>query len=397
VARRLLPLVVLTAALLAGCGTDPVAQPPAPGPTSSSPDPTPSPTPGPTATPTPVDPVAQAIAGLDRRAQVAQLFVVGVPADDPDEAEALVRDTGVGGVFLRGRSSAGAAALAGATGSWAALTSGPRPWVAADQEGGQVQTLSGPGFPALPPAVEQGRLAPAALADLADGLGSSLAAAGVDLDLAPVADVVPAGTEEGNAPIGHFDRQYGSTAEQVRAAVGPVLRGLDAHGVTGTLKHFPGLGRVTANTDTTARVVDDVTTADDPQVRLFGELAGAAEQPFVMMSTAVYTRLDGSAPAAFSRAVVTGLLREQLGFDGVVISDDLATAEAVQDVSPGQRAVRFLAAGGTLVLVNRTDPAQQMIDAVLAEDAADPGFAATVDDAVRTALTAKARAGLLPG
>jgi beta-glucosidase-like glycosyl hydrolase len=388
VARRLLPLVVLTAGLLAGCGTDPAAQP-APGPTST-------PLPPPTSTPTPLDPVAAAIAGLDRRAQVAQLFVVGVPADDPDEAEDLVHDTGVGGVFLRGRSSAGVAQLAEATGSWPALTDGPRPWVAADQEGGQVQTLSGPGFPDLPEAVEQGRLAPGALAELADGLGSSLAAAGVDLDLAPVTDVVPAGTAADNDPIGHFGRQYGSTAAEVRAAVGPVLQGLGAHGVTGTLKHFPGLGRVTANTDTTERVVDDVTTADDPQVQLFGELAGAPEQPFVMMSTAVYTRLDDSAPAAFSRAVVTGLLREQLGFDGVVISDDLATAEAVQDVDPGQRAVRFLAAGGTLVLVNRTDPAEQMIDAVLAEDAADPGFAATVDDAVRTALTAKARAGLLP-
>ena len=403
--RRLVPLVLVTSALLAACGSAPaapVAQPtaaPATSPTAApAPEPTPSPATTPAATtPAPVDLVAQALARLDRRQQVAQLFVVGVPTGDLGAADALVRDTGVGGVFLRGRSSAGAAALRESTSRWAQLAAGPRPWVAADQEGGQVQTLSGPGFPALPEAVEQGRLVPDALATLADGLGSSLAGAGVDLDLAPVADVVPAGTEQGNAPIGYFGRQYGSTAEQVGAAVGPVVRGLGAHGVTATLKHFPGLGRVSGNTDTTARVGDDVTTAHDPQVALFGELARAPEHPFVMMSTAVYTRLDDSAPAAFSRAVVTGLLRERLGFAGVVISDDLARAQAVQSVSAGQRAVRFLAAGGTLVLIVDAALAPGMIDAVLDEAAADPGFAAAVDAAVRTALTAKARAGLLPG
>jgi beta-N-acetylhexosaminidase len=167
--------------------------------------------------------------------------------------------------------------------------------------------------------------------------------------------------------------------------------------VTATLKHFPGLGRVTANTDTTAGVTDTVTTRHDGQVAAFAALASARAEPFVMMSTAVYTELDPTEVAAFSPAVVTGVLREQLGFDGVVISDDMANAASVAHLPVGERAVRFLAAGGTLVLT--IDPATlpPMLEAVLARDAADPAFAARIDEAVRTALEAKARAGLLPG
>ena len=218
----------------------------------------------------------------------------------------------------------------------------------------------------------------------------------MNLDLAPVVDIVPAGTETANPPIGAFDRQYGSTAAVVVPAAGAVVDGLSAHGVTATLKHFPGLGRVQANTDTTADVVDSTTTADDEQVAAFADLARSPADPFVMVSSARYTQLDPDAQAAFSPIVLTDLLRGQLGFDGVVISDDFGLATAVQDLPPGERAVRFLAAGGTLVLT--VDPAivPTMIDAVLARADADPAFATTVDAAVHTALLAKERAGLLP-
>jgi beta-glucosidase-like glycosyl hydrolase len=347
------------------------------------------------ATPTPPDPVEDALAGLDRRQQVAQLFVVGVPLSDLGAGDALVQE-GVGGVFLRGRSQAAVADLAAATSRWASTAPGPRPWVAADQEGGRVQALSGPGFALLPPADEQGRMPTDQLATLADELGSSLSAAGVTLDLAPVVDVVPPGTEAGNAPIGAHGRHYAGSAEEVVAAAGEIVRGMAAHGVTATLKHFPGLGNVRGNTDTTAHVVDDVLTADDPQVAAFGTLARSPARPFVMLSTAVYARIDAAAPAAFSPVVVTDLLRGRLGFDGVVVSDDLADARAVHDVEVGERAVRFLAAGGTLVLTVDAATLPRMVEAVLARDAADPAFGQLIDRAVRTALEAKVHTGLLP-
>src|SRR3954471_20558069 len=339
--------------------------------------------------------VVAALAALDRRAQVAQLFVVGVPLSGLAAGDALVAG-GVGGVFLRGRSTASTADIAAVTGRWAAAAPGVRPWVAADQEGGQVQTLQGPGFGDLPSALAQGRLPPTALDTLVDGMGASLADAGVTLDLAPVADVVPAAGAASNAPIGAFDRQYGSTAAEVVSAAGAVVRGLGAHDVTATLKHFPGLGSVRENTDVSADVIDDSIATDDERVAAFGVLSRSPARPFVMVSSATYELIDPSAPAVFSPVVISDVLRGDLGFRGVVITDDVGSAKAVQDVAPGDRAVRFFEAGGTLVLTVTSSVLQEMQDAVLARDAADPDFARKVDTAVRTALVAKARAGLLP-
>jgi beta-N-acetylhexosaminidase len=338
--------------------------------------------------------VATALEGLDDRGRVAQLFLVGVQLDDVGSGDALAED-GLGGLFMAGRSQAPTADLAETTARWQSLAPGPALWIAADQEGGAVQTFKGPGFDRLPAAAEQGALPPEQLADMARAMGDQLAAAGVNLNLAPVVDVVPAGSEAGNAPIGAFDRQYGSTGPAVTAAAGAVVDGLAAAGVTATLKHFPGLGRVTTNTDTNAGVVDGVTTADDEQVAAFGALAASPARPFVMVSSATYQQIDPSEQAAFSRVVLTDLLRDRLGFDGVVLTDDVGNAEAVQDVDAGQRAVRFIEAGGTMVLTVDAAIVPDMIDAVLARSAADPQFAAQVEAAVTTALTAKARAGLL--
>jgi beta-N-acetylhexosaminidase len=377
--------VVGSLLLLTACANPTASTGVAPSTSSAAPSPTPTPEP---------DPVAEALADLDRRDQVAQLIVVGVALTDLSPADGFVAD-GVGGVFLQGRSSIPADELATETARWAESAPGPRPWIGVDQEGGAVQTLSGPGFADLPSALRQGRMSAEELAILADDMGASLSSAGINLNLAPVVDVVPGGTEDANAPIGAWDRQYGSTAEDVVRAAGAVADGLAAHGVTPTLKHFPGLGRVQENPDKAGNVTDDVTTRDDDQVAAFSTLAGSDAEPFVMMSSATYTRIDPSAPAAFSPVIVGDLLRGQLGFDGVVISDDIGAAQAVQDIPVDERAVRYLEAGGTLMLTMDANAVDEMIDAVLARAGSDPEFSATVDAAVRTALTAKAEAGLL--
>jgi beta-glucosidase-like glycosyl hydrolase len=386
--RHRAALLCVVALLLTACSSDrPTARRAETPPTSTAPT---------TEPPGPEERVDDVLAGLDRRAQVAQLFLVGVPLDDLDSGDALAQE-GMGGLFLAGRSDAPATELAATAERWQSLAPGPGLWLAVDQEGGDVQSLRGPGFDPLPSALEQAALPPAELAALAQRMGTALRDAGLNLDLAPVADVVPAGTEAANEPIGAFDRHYGTTAESVVAAAGAVVDGLAQAQVTATLKHFPGLGQVRGNTDDTADVTDPATTADSEQVAVFAELARSPAEPFVMVSSATYPQLDPAEQAAFSPAVVTGLLRERLGFGGVVVSDDLGSARAVRDVPPGERAVRFLAAGGTLVLTVEPAIVPEMIDAVLARSDADPAFAATVDDAVRTALLAKDRAGLLPG
>jgi beta-glucosidase-like glycosyl hydrolase len=387
-------LVVLAAACSPGTG----------GPTSSRTSTrtsaTPSTGPATTAAPSPASgpeaAVAAAVAGMDARTKVAQLFIGGVRLDQLSAGTQLA-GSGIGGIFLAGRSRTPAADLGATVAGWQSAAPGPGLWVAADQEGGKVQTLRGPGFAVLPTAQAQGALPPAELAGLADGLGGSLSTAGVNLDLAPVVDVVPAGTEQSNPPIGVFARQYGSTPEAVVAAAGTIVTGLAAHGVTSTLKHFPGLGRVQQNTDTTAQVIDDTTTAGDAQVAAFGQLAASPARPLVMVSSATYTRIDPTTQAVFSPVVITDLLRGRLGFAGPIMSDDVGNAKAVRAVPAGDRAVRFLAAGGTLVLTVDAKLVPGMIAAVLARSGTDPAFAAQVDAAVHTALLAKARAGLLSG
>ena len=238
---------------------------------------------------------------------------------------------------------------------------------------------------------------PLELAGLADRLGASLDSAGVNVDLAPVADVVPAGTEQANPPIGVFDRQYGSTPDVVVAAAGTVIGGLAAHGVTATLKHFPGLGRVQQNTDTTAHVVDGTTTAADDQVAAFGSLAHSPAHPFVMVSSAIYTRIDPATrgrllpPRAHRPAAPAARVhrrdhhrrhRQRKGRPG-------GAPGRARGPVPGRR--RHARAH------RRPAPVPQMIDAVLARSDSDPAFAAHVDAALHTALLAKARAGLLGG
>jgi beta-N-acetylhexosaminidase len=114
-----------------------------------------------------------------------------------------------------------------------------------------------------------------------------------------------------------------------------------------------------------------------------------------MMSLAYYHRIDPAHPAAFSRLIIAQVLRGDLGFDGVVMSDDLANAQQVARWSPGVRAVRFVAAGGDLVLAvdPRTLPA--MYAAVLHRAQQDPGFRTLVKASALRVLRLKQARGLL--
>ena len=101
-----------------------------------------------------------------------------------------------------------------------------------------------------------------------------------------------------------------------------------------TAKHFPGLGRVTGNTDTTAGVTDTVTTRTSTDITPF-RAAISAGAHLLMVSSAYYSRIDASHPAVFSPTVIRGMIRGDLGFTGVVISDDLGNAKQVAAWSPG--------------------------------------------------------------
>jgi beta-N-acetylhexosaminidase len=349
-------------------------------------------------------PVAPAQAALDRMTlpqQVGQLFMVGTPANRVDRRTAAqVRRLHVGNVMLTGRSRDGVRKPARVSRTMQAQvsarsTAGVRLFVATDQEGGQVRVLQGPGFSRIPSGLEQGRLRPATLRRAAHRWAGELRRAGVNLDLAPVLDTVPGPrAARRNPPIGAFDRELGYTPGRVARHGVALVRGMADGGVATAVKHFPGLGRVQANTDTSSGVTDRVTRRHDPYLAPFAA-AVEAGAPFVMMSTARYARLDPKRPAAFSPYVVTTMLRGDLGFDGVVISDDLARARQVSHIAVGERAARFLAAGGDVVLT--VDPAvlPRMYRAVLQRARTNPRFRARVEASALRVLTAKQRQGLL--
>lgn len=267
-------------------------------------------------------------------------------------------------------------------------------FIATDQEGGEVQRLRGPGFSPIPSAVAQGELPAATLERDAATWGRQLKRAGVNLDLAPVTDVVPPGTATRNQPIGALLRNFGSTPATVAAHGTAFIRGMHQAGVATTAKHFPGLGRVIGNTDLTAGVTDSVTTADDPYLRPFLAAVGAGV-PFVMVSLASYPRIDPGHLAVFSARVMR-LLRTQLRFGGVIVSDDMGAAKAVASVSPAARAIGFLAAGGDMITSVSVPVAAAMDAALLSRVHRDPAFKAKVNAAAMRVLAAKQAYGLLP-
>lgn len=267
--------------------------------------------------------------------------------------------------------------------------------VAADQEGGQIRQLRGAGFSESPAALSQGTWSEADLTRRWTRWAGELKAVGVNLNLAPVADTVPASIGTSNAPIGKWQRQFGSEPDAVARAVAAAVKGMHAGGVETSVKHFPGLGRVRANTDfSSTGITDSVATTKDPHLRPFAAGIDAGTGT-VMVSSAVYPKIDPDQRAMFSEKIVTGLLRDQLGFRGVVVTDDL-NAAAVTGTSPGQRAVLFIAAGGDLALSGQPADTGPMTTAILSKAKSDKAFGAKVQAAVVRVLTLKDKRGLLP-
>jgi len=370
------------------------------GPTASTSSPVsaaPAPKPAKRTPPTqPPDGCATLAASLTLKEQIGQLVMLGVNSAGPGSRDArTAAERHVGSVVLLGNSSAGSAVtrrVVGGVRSNPGAPDGVRTMVAVDQEGGSVQRLRGRGFDRIPSARAQLTLSDKTLAKRARRWGSQLRSAGVDANLAPVADVVALRAEATNQAIGVLGRGYGPDPKVVAAKTAAVVRGMDQADIATSVKHFPGLGRVRGNTDFTQNVVDRSTTADDPALRGF---AAAVDQQvdMVMISSATYTRIDPRHQAAFSKPVIEDLLRGRLGFTGVVISDDLTTV-GVSDVQESRRALRFLQAGGDVALIGNPRAAGNMIDAVVAKAKSDPAFRDNLAAKATRVLRLKDRRGL---
>ena len=405
--RPVLLAALVGAGSLAGCslipgsssaGSSPSAKPKAPEPAASSAAPSPtaaaSPAPSATATATATD---GALAGWSLEEKVGQLMMVGVDAQAPKQSSNEAVDTHhVGNIFIAGRTTAGSQATQKVISSFTSKvgpgTTHTTPMlVATDQEGGEVQVLAGSGFSDIPSALDQSAQPRDQLVASARTWGKELADVGVNMNLAPVADLVDIARPASNEPIGRWGREYGHDAATVSSQAGAFAEGMQASKVIPTYKHFPGLGRVKDNTDTSAGVVDSTTTrsADTAVSVIFGA-AIAAGAPVIMVSSATYSLIDPSAPAVFSSTIVTDMLRREMGFSGVVITDDVSAAVQVQDVSAGDRAVRAIRAGCDIVLASAAPTvAADMVKALISTARSDPAFAARVDESATRVLNLK--------
>lgn len=214
--------------------------------------------------------------------------------------------------------------------------------VAIDQEGGEVKRLAD-----APPDRAPAELAGAGTAEAgAQGraTGAALAALGINVDLAPVLDVAEA-TDSFIA-----SRTFGADPVEVATLGVAFGEGLQAEGVAATAKHFPGLGLAAANTDDEPSVIDATKAELEPGL---GPFRAAAKAPFelIMAANALYPAYDAELPASLSPKLIDGLLRERLGYAGVVVTDDLgAGAITGAGYDEGEAAVASAKAGADLLL-----------------------------------------------
>jgi beta-N-acetylhexosaminidase len=337
---------------------------------------------------------ARTAAGMTQAQRIGELFMAGAPARNPALAYSAIANEHAGAVLLVG-DWYGQGEVSQAVARLQSLAPPGRPLlVAADQEGGLVQDLEGPGFSDIPSAVVQGDLAPAELQQRAEIWGAELARVGVSLNLSPVLGTVPASRTDSNEPIGRLDRNYGTTPEAVASSGVAYIQGMQNAATDAVAKHFPGLGRASGNTDQTAGVTDP-TTPDDAYLHPFRAAVDAGAR-YVMVSSATYPAIDPDRRALFSPTVIGDLLRGGLGFDGVVMTDDVGNAAELAAVPPAQRALGFFAAGGDLVLTLDNDELPAMNIAAAAQAQRDPAFQRTLDTSTLRVLTARVEGGIQP-
>lgn len=273
-----------------------------------------------------------------------------------------------------------------------------------DQEGGQVDRLDSIYGP-HPSATDIGNTNnPTVSYDNGMLTAQQMLAVGLNTDLAPVVDVE---SDRGRFTGPITNRNFGTTPDEVIKMGGAWLDGLQENGVIGTLKHFPGLGiaRIDPHKGlpTIDRTLSDLNAID---LAPYKALFASADPPGMVMTTdLLLPAVDNYWPAEFSSKIITGILRQQLGFNGVVVTDALymqgivpyAINPATGQFDLGTAAVRSLQAGCDMLLgAAGSAQAQQMVDGIKAALTAGTLTQARIDQSVTRILSLKIQRGLLP-
>jgi beta-N-acetylhexosaminidase len=288
-----------------------------------------------------------------------RLFCFGFDGETPPEYIRALLRRGLGGVILFKRNLRDLEQICALTAEVHREAVAPL-LLGVDQEGGRVVRLPAP-FLAPPAAAVLGAIDdPDLTRTVARAMGQELRAAGFTWNLAPVLDVH---TNPGNPVIG--DRAFSHDPDRVARMGLAAFRGFDDVGILTTGKHFPGHGETAA--DSHLALPESPQSGDRWRMVEFAPFRAAirAGIPSILVAHLACPALDPAAPSSLSRIVTTDILRTELGFDGVVVSDDLEMGAITAGFDIGEAAVRFLEAGGDLALICRNaDPQHLAIAAV---------------------------------
>jgi len=323
----------------------------------------PAPTTAPTPAPSPSSTATQHPPSLAKL--IGQKLVVRMQGTTPSSGLlARVRAGQVGGVILFGANVVSAAQVRALTARLqAAAAAGGRPplLIATDQEGGAIKRIPWAAPTLSPPQMGSIGLTSTARQQGA-ATGQALLGLGINCDLAPVADV-PASTDSFMYQEG---RTWSFDAALTSSLANAFARGLESAGDIPVMKHFPGIGDATQNTDVS------VVTIRKPLAGLAAGLqpyttAISKGIPMIMLSNATYTAWDAVNAAGWSRAIVKGLLRDQMGFRGVTITDSLSGTAKARGVPVATLAIRAAIAGTDMILVTGSEAhTQATYEALLA-------------------------------
>ncbi|MEE8129917.1 MAG: beta-N-acetylhexosaminidase [Vicinamibacterales bacterium] len=323
------------------------------------------------------------------RRHIGQLIIAGFSGCTiPEELRALARELDLGGIILFGRNVEAPEQVAELAHAAQGLARDLPLWVSVDQEGGRVARLRSP-FTLWPPMQTLGRSGDDKLAGaFAQALARELRAVGVTLDYAPVLDVQ---TNARNPVIG--DRALSGRADVVARLGATIIDALQGEGVAACGKHFPGHGDTDRDSHHELPVV-----GHSPERLREIELepfraAIAREVAAIMTAHVLYPAIDDEQPATLSRQIITGLLREDLGFDGLIATDDMEMAAVSERHSVEDGTVRAVAAGCDMVLLCGTDVGRQVaaLEALIRAVEEERLPAKRVEDALARQAKTKAR------
>jgi beta-N-acetylhexosaminidase len=291
--------------------------------------------------------------------KIGQMLMAGVAGRTlSDDARHMIADLHVGNVVLMGPNIDSPQQVLTMTRDLQRLaieSNGVGLLIGTDQEGGLVQRLRGiDGFTLLPDAATAGKVQdPDLLRRYGGMMADEMRAVGVTIDFAPVLDV---NDNPDNPVIGGLGRSFGATPARMESATLPIIAGFHDAGIAATGKHFPGHGSTTADSHLAVPVVTKSKAEIEATELAPFRAAIAAGIDAIMTAHVVYPALDPSGlPATVSKPIITDLLRTEMGFDGVVFTDDMGMAGIAEIYSPEEAAVQAVLAGADIVVCARLD------------------------------------------